>query len=1151
MLAGIIELGPSDNIALDQPRVAVELLSDADPGPGENWQTVGPTVFNTFLLDTGANSVLAMATAVSDMVANTNGYHTQGKFVETGVAGSHPLDISVPYQFDFAGTSGVRQTLNGTRILSDAENDFSMFGPWGLVGMPAMVNRVTSLDMTGWSGGGTGLEDLYMRVDFADNVPAENSPPGESHRYAVPVDNRLAFDPLEQVVSGDPPVWGDVPFLTAMPVHNGIGQEGNFLFDTGAQMSVISKRLALAIGLDSNGDGEFDEKDASCVSFETVGGVGGTVSAPVFAIDEVHLPATNVGSGREAELVWTDLQWLVLDIDTPPDQPSLDGVFGSDLLTSGWFHAFFYPGQPDGYIDQIHFDFRNMDNGSGTLYFDLNPDLDKIVEPGPGIRVRQTARSTEVVEGAETDTYTLVLQSDPSQPVTVQVFADDQTRISSDGGKTFASKLTLTFTDRTPQTITVQAVDDDLLEGLHSGVITHKVTSADSDYNGMAVQDVEVTIHDNDLQLIKMTSDAAGKNVIDSVEIAEGGPTATYWVSLVSPPSSEVWVVIEDAKSQCVPVNPHNSNGEGFENVVVFDASNWSQPQAVELTAVDDTLQEGPQRISLVHSVLDIANFLDPILGQNTLAVDIADNDLGGVIVTPATGGVKVTEGGATSTYQIALDAVPTGAVDIRVSADDQTLVSSDGGSTFVPELLLTFTDAKPKTVVVKAIDDSTSEGIHTGKITHAVTGVVRDARYPATLSIPSVTAEITDNDSSGLNIADANGSADVTEGGASDYYSVSLISQPTGDVKILLVADDQFVAVDDAHPANAFLEFSTSNWSVPQRVRVTAVDDNVVEEYYSGKLTHRVVSVDPNYQGSSTFPIHVTDNDTSGNSSPTGILLSGTTVVENVTGATIGTLSAVDPDAGQTHTFAVSDARFEVVSGKLKLKDGVSVDYEAGATIALDITASDSGIPVGTLSQTFTINVLANPRPWNNPSNALDVDGDTQVTPLDALVIINKLNSQSPGDPPGALPPTRPSGSQYYDVTGDGLVAPIDALLIINHLNAYGSGEGEAGSAMPTQLDAVTPPGLRSQTMPSGEAKPGNPVGLADSIATRDAESRIAAWRTTSESPTNRRSLLHRGETLPEVCPIDELLDQLAADIAAVRQIQNSLILRILPLGS
>jgi len=257
-----VVLGPSDNIALDQPRVAVELLTDA-----AGTASVGPSIFNTFLLDTGANSVLAMATAVNDMIEPPVPYVTEGEFVEQGVAGDHPMDISAAYRLDFAGTSGIRHTLDDARILSDADNDFSMFGPWGIAGMPAMANRVTTLDMTGWSGGGLDLDGLYMNVDFADEVP-----PDEGHRYSVPLDNRLAFDVMDGVVSGDPPVWADVPFLTAIPTHNGVGQEGNFLLDTGAQISAISRQLAIDVGLDSNVDGELGEGDDAFVGYETISG---------------------------------------------------------------------------------------------------------------------------------------------------------------------------------------------------------------------------------------------------------------------------------------------------------------------------------------------------------------------------------------------------------------------------------------------------------------------------------------------------------------------------------------------------------------------------------------------------------------------------------------------------------------------------------------------------------------------------------------------------------------------------------------------------------------------------------------------------------------------------------------------------------------
>ncbi|MGS4886538.1 cadherin domain-containing protein [Roseibium sp. MB-4] len=81
-----------------------------------------------------------------------------------------------------------------------------------------------------------------------------------------------------------------------------------------------------------------------------------------------------------------------------------------------------------------------------------------------------------------------------------------------------------------------------------------------------------------------------------------------------------------------------------------------------------------------------------------------------------------------------------------------------------------------------------------------------------------------------------------------------------------------------------------------------------------------------------------------------------GIYVTENSAGAGVVALSVVDPDADDTHTFTVSDDRFEVVSDGsgyiLKLKDGVSLDFEEEQSITLDVTATDSG----GLSDTETI---------------------------------------------------------------------------------------------------------------------------------------------------------------------------------------------------
>ncbi len=92
-------------------------------------------------------------------------------------------------------------------------------------------------------------------------------------------------------------------------------------------------------------------------------------------------------------------------------------------------------------------------------------------------------------------------------------------------------------------------------------------------------------------------------------------------------------------------------------------------------------------------------------------------------------------------------------------------------------------------------------------------------------------------------------------------------------------------------------------------------------------------------------------------NAAPTAITLpNAQTVIENAAGVVIGALSVDDPDTGDSHTFSVSDARFEVVGNQLKLTDGARFDFEAGAEVSVDVTATDSGGLQ--ITESFTISV-------------------------------------------------------------------------------------------------------------------------------------------------------------------------------------------------
>ncbi|MCH6256677.1 putative Ig domain-containing protein, partial [Puniceicoccaceae bacterium K14] len=78
--------------------------------------------------------------------------------------------------------------------------------------------------------------------------------------------------------------------------------------------------------------------------------------------------------------------------------------------------------------------------------------------------------------------------------------------------------------------------------------------------------------------------------------------------------------------------------------------------------------------------------------------------------------------------------------------------------------------------------------------------------------------------------------------------------------------------------------------------------------------------------------------------------------VTENESGTIIGNVAVADVDSGDSHTLSVSDDRFEIVNGQLKLKDDSSIDYETETTVDVTITATDSA--GSQYSETVTIDV-------------------------------------------------------------------------------------------------------------------------------------------------------------------------------------------------
>lgn len=78
---------------------------------------------------------------------------------------------------------------------------------------------------------------------------------------------------------------------------------------------------------------------------------------------------------------------------------------------------------------------------------------------------------------------------------------------------------------------------------------------------------------------------------------------------------------------------------------------------------------------------------------------------------------------------------------------------------------------------------------------------------------------------------------------------------------------------------------------------------------------------------------------------------------------------------------------------------------------------------------------------PFHNYLASTDVDGDFKISPLDALMVINQINTSGSGSLAGRAAPASRIG--LVDADADNALSPLDALLVINSINR-GEGVGE-----------------------------------------------------------------------------------------------------------
>lgn len=307
----------------------------------------------------------------------------------------------------------------------------------------------------------------------------------------------------------------------------------------------------------------------------------------------------------------------------------------------------------------------------------------------PGITIVQSSGSTNVNELGTTDTFTVVLNTQPASNVILTV-------VSGDVGEATVSSPTLTFTPANwdvPQTVTVTGVDDLLLDGNQTTAITLSVDQPNSDdaFDVLANQNVSVVTLDNDAPGYTVTQSGTGTSVSES-------GTDTFDVVLNAQPASNVVILVSGNDSTEASLNT---------TTLTFTPVNWNVAQTVTVAGVADLIVDGNQLSTITVSIDDpnSDNSFD-LLPNQTFNVLTIDDDVAVFNIANTT----ASEGNGL-VFTITLSKPSDVATSVTFTTSDGTALLADNDySAVVSQTLVFAAGITSRTVTVNTTSDTKVE---------------------------------------------------------------------------------------------------------------------------------------------------------------------------------------------------------------------------------------------------------------------------------------------------------------------------------------------------------------------------------------------------------------------------------------------------------
>jgi Ca2+-binding RTX toxin-like protein len=460
-----------------------------------------------------------------------------------------------------------------------------------------------------------------------------------------------------------------------------------------------------------------------------------------------------------------------------------------------------------------------------------------------GFIVTEPQGAITVAESGLPGTFTIELSAMPVDDVVFTV-------TSSDVGEAIASPTVLVFTPLNwdvKQSVSVNGVSDFVVDGTQSvGLLVEVFASQSQDaFDGLASETVSVLV----------TDDQVAGFVVDQTEgttiVSESGETDSFTVGLVDRPATNVVFQVVSSDSSETTVS---------DSTLTFTPANWSETQTVTVSAMDDPTVDGDQISRVVVRVLDSESDDEFFtLPDQTVFVTTIDDDVAAFEVVELGGETVVSEDGVlTDSFLVSLPVRPLTEVVLAVANADGTEISvSPSALTFSPDNWNV-----QQSVDIVAVDEMVADGDRSTDIVLSVVDSQSDDAFDGLLS-QTVVVSVLDDDDAAFSVGSAN--LIVGEDGSTATFDVVLAVEPVTPVILEVISSDP----TETETSVGLLTFSPGNWSTPQAITVSGVDDEIVDGDVQSDLMVRIWDAESD-DAFDNLPdqavsVTTTDNDTPG----------------------------------------------------------------------------------------------------------------------------------------------------------------------------------------------------------------------------------------------------------------------------------------------